>query len=198
MFCMLQLKRLFLWFLLPTALIVGCVRTKRAVVQRYVQLHRSHDIDGLLALHTSDAEFLIPGQHPIRGKEALRHLFEWDSVLGSELAMTGLSIAGDTILVDTVIERNRFFRALGLTEVRYQPGTRFVLRNGQIAGTYPAALSEESLKSGIEEYQHLFQWLSANRPDAYSRLLPGGLFRYNASNARLWLQVLAEWKQSKR
>jgi ketosteroid isomerase-like protein len=32
-----------------------------ALVEHYVELHRSGDIDALLALNSDDAEFLIPG-----------------------------------------------------------------------------------------------------------------------------------------
>ena len=194
--------RILVWILILSAAWwgeIGCAKKLDPVefVQRYVKLHRSHDIDGLLALHTDDTEFLMPGQPPIRGKEALRDLLEWDAVLESELTMSDISIDGDTILINTVIERNKFFQSMGVTDVRYQPGTRFVLRNERIVGTYPAAISEESLNKGRKEYQNLIQWLSTNRPNTLERLMPNGKFRYDAASARLWLKVLEEWKQSK-
>ncbi len=49
----------------------------------------------------------------------------------------------------------------------------------------------------LEQFQDRVQWLSANRPEGHRRLLPDGRFRYDASSARLWLQVLAEWEESK-
>jgi len=175
----------------------GCGKKFEAdrFAQKYVELHRSHNVDGLLALHTNDAEFIIPGQRPVRGKNALKDLFEWDAVLGSQLTMSDISMNGDTILINSITERNKFFLFLGIPEVRYQPGTRFVLRNGLIAGTYPSALTEESLKKGVEKYERLIQWLSANRPDTLERLMPGGKLTYNGANAKMWLEMFDEWKR---
>jgi hypothetical protein len=168
-------------------------------IQRYTELHRSGDIDGLLALHTDDSEFQLPGGGEIiRGKEALRNLFEWDAVLGSDLDMRGISIVGDTIIVDTVFERSKFFQALGMSYVRYEPGTRIVLRNGLIVGTYPAKVSEESQARGSAKYEDLMKWMSINRSEDMERLMPGGKFRHDAENARLWLEILYEWKRSNR
>lgn len=167
-----------------------------AFVQHYVELHRARDIDGLLALHTDDAEFVIPGQNAVRGRKALRDLFEWDAVLDARLEMRDIHMEGDTIRVDTIIESNRFFEALGLPEVRYQPGTRFVLRDGLIAAVHAADLDEETLRRGLPAYQRLMAWLAANRPDDLARLMPDGKFRYDAESARRWLEVLEEWKRS--
>lgn len=165
-----------------------------AFVARYVALHRAGDVEGLLAIHTPDTEFLMPGQEPIRGRDALRDLLEWDAVLESQLEMQGIRLEGNTLWVERVVERNRFFQALGLDQVRYGPGTRFVLREGLIAGLYPAQQSEEDLARGRAAYQRLMDWLAADRPDALQRLLPGGKMRYDAESARLWLDVLREWK----
>lgn len=178
----------------------GCASTQdsAALVERYLELHRSGDVDGLLALHTAESEFVIPGQEPIRGTAAVRNLCEWDAVLGSELVMTGIRSDGDTILIDSVVERNKWFQGLGLFEVRYEPGTRIVLQNGRISGTYPAALEAETQQRLMERFQTLLQWMGKHRPDALAELLPGGKFRYDAAAARLWLEVLAEWNTSQR
>ncbi|NOX89825.1 MAG: nuclear transport factor 2 family protein [Calditrichaeota bacterium] len=175
----------------------GCEKKLDPVqfVRHYLELHRAHDIDGLLALHTDDTEFVLSKEQRLRGKKALRDLLEWDAVLESELTMRGISMRGDTIRIDTVIERNRLFKALGTEQVIYKPGTRFVLRNGLIAGTYPAGMSEESVKDGKKEFRRLIRWLSVNRPDTLARLLPGGKLRQDGASARLWLKVLEEWKQ---
>lgn len=167
-----------------------------AFVQRYVALHRAGDVDGLLALHTEDSEFIIPGQDPIRGHAALRELFSWDVVLGTELVMEDIHLDGDTVVIDTIVERNKWFEAIGVSETRYRPGTRLVLRDGRIAGTYLSGFDEQTLSLVVEGFGRLMQWLSANRPDAQNRLLPNGMFRYDAASAQLWLNVMGEWQRS--
>ncbi len=162
-------------------------------VGHYVELLRSRDVEGLLALHTADAEFLIPGQEPIRGTSALRDLYEWDAVLRSELLMAGIRAERDTIVIDVLVERNRWFTALGLDEVRYKSGTRFVLDEGRIDGIYPAAFADETQQRLMERFQPLMDWLGEHRQDVLPQLLPGGRFRYDASTAKLWLEVLADW-----
>jgi SnoaL-like domain len=167
-----------------------------ALVKRYIELHRSGDIEGLLSLHTADSEFLIPGQDPIRGTEALRDLFQWDHVLESELVMTGIRSVGDTIIIDSTIERNQWFRGLGLVEVHYGPGTRIVLKDGRIAGTYPAGFDDQTQQHLMERFQMLVQWISEHRADALDQLLPGQKFRYDAETAEHWLEILAEWNNA--
>lgn len=97
--------------------------------------------------------------------------------------MVGISHRGDTIIIDSVIERNNWFTALGLVEVRYKPGTRFVLEEGRITGTYPAAFDEETLQRLMGRFQPLLRWLGEHRQDALEQLLPMGKFRYNTSTA---------------
>lgn len=179
---------------------IGCIErsTPGAFIERYVALHRSGDVEGLLALHAADAEFLIPGQQPVRGTEALRALFEWDAVLGSQLIMEGISADGDTILIESIVERNKWFQAIGLAEARHKPGTRIVLREGRILGIYPAAFDDGTQSRVIEQLDRVVGWLSANRPDTLERLLPGGKFRYDAASAGLWLEVLEEWNKTGR
>jgi len=179
---------------------IGCAsrQAPASFVKHYVELHRSRDIDGLLALHANDAEFMIPGQETIRGMEALRDLLEWDAVLETELTMAGISADGDTIFIDSLVERNKWFQAIGLPEVRYRSGTRIVLRGGRIVGTYPAPFDDDTQQRLRDRFEALVQWLREYRRDALEQLLPGGKFRYNAASARRWLEVLAEWNKSQR
>lgn len=194
--------RLLSWCLVSCAALsaLGCSRDPNPVafVRRYTALHRSGQVERLVALHTVDTEFVIPGQDAIRGTAALRDLFAWDAILGSDLVMDAISAEGDTIRVDLVIERNRWFQALGIAEVRHKPGTRLVLRDGLIRGTYPAAFEDATQRRVADRFGQLVEWLSANRPDVLERLLPGGKFRYDAASAKLWLEVLQGWQNARR
>lgn len=168
-----------------------------ALLAQYVARHSAGDVEGLLALHTEEAEFLIPGQPLIRGRRGLRDLYEWDAVLASALVVDGVSVEGDSLLIEQIVERNRFFAALGLAEVHYQPGSRFVIRNGLLSGIYPARFTAETEARLVEQFGQLFGWLSANRPHDAQRLLPNGKFRYDGAAARLWLDVLAAWHRAR-
>jgi len=176
--------------------VAGCHQGPGAtdLLGRYQQLHEAGDVDGLLALHTRETVFLLPGQDPIRGKEALRGLLEWDATLGARLDFRGIRVEGNTIVVDSIIERTRFFEALGIPEVRYGKGTRFVLEDGLIAETRPANFDDETARRIRQAFDALLPWLSEHHPGDVARLLPGGKFRYDAESARRWLELLAEWR----
>ena len=167
------------------------------IIKRYVELHKAKKIDSLLAMHTSDSEFVLPGgKKTIRGLKELRDLFEFDSVFNSTLKMYGIHAVNDTIFVDTVIERNKWFKAIGVNEVRYRPGTKFVFRNGLISGTYPATFDENTQQQLKIRYGKLMRWLRKYRPDVLQQLFPKGEYHHNTATAKLWLKVLAEWKNS--
>lgn len=167
-----------------------------AFVDRYVALHAAGDVDGLLALHHEDAEFVIPGQDPVRGTAALRDLMEWDVALGSVVEMADVRLDGDAVVVDTIVERNRWFELLGVPEVRYRPGTRIVLRDRRIAGVHVSGFDADTQARVMDGFARMHAWLSEHRPADRDRLLPGGRFRYDAASARLWLEVLAAWRRA--
>lgn len=179
--------------------IIGCLRQDgaREVLQRYAGFRSARDMHGLLALHAEDTEFIPPGQNPIRGKDFLRRLYEWDFALQPELTMQGIQATRDVLTVDSLVERNMWFAALGIREVRLRPGTRFVLRGGLIAGIYPAAFSEVSERELEEKLPLLVSWLSRTRPNVKELLLPGGKFRYDRERAMLWLTILPDWDRSR-
>ncbi|RMG68240.1 MAG: nuclear transport factor 2 family protein [Calditrichaeota bacterium] len=180
-----------------TGILLNCHRSlpPDRFMARYLALHRTHQIEALLDLHTADTRFFLPGQTPIVGREALRALLEWDRELDSRLWMGGIHQKGDTIVVDAIVEKNAFFQALGVDSVRYRPGTRFVLRGGKIALTAVAPLDEASRNAGLPAFLVFKSWLAQHFPDTLQHLLPGGRFRYNAQSARLWLKMLKRWRK---
>lgn len=171
-------------------------RIAEALIEQYVMIHGEGDVDALLALHTEDAEFVIPGELPVRGAAALRDLFCWDEVLESKLTMEGIRVEGEAVIIEKVVERNKWFEGLGLAEVRFRPGTRLMVRDGLISGTYVTGFEEVSHSQFVDGFGRLVGWLSKQRPEMMDRLLPDGRFRYDEARARLWLQVMAAWHRS--
>ncbi len=176
----------------------GCKKSVdgRALIDEYLKAHGTRNIQKLLEMHTEDSEFVFPDGLTIRGKQALRKLFQWDSVLQSHLTMGEIRQNGDTLLIDSVSEANLFFKALGVERVQYQPGTRFVLRKGRIAGTYLVPITAENLSRLQKNFQTFMEWLNATNPQIVERLLPGGKFVHDAASAQQWLKMLDEWQQS--
>jgi hypothetical protein len=94
-----------------TLLVVSCdpSQSRIEVVEEYLTRLNGHNPSAVLDLHTAQPEFAIPGQDVIRGREALRTLLQWDSVLGTRLDMSGFTERGDTggIGAEQVVRRPR-------------------------------------------------------------------------------------------
>jgi len=79
--------------------------------------------------------FVIPGENPIVGKAALRDLFESDAATNSVLVFKDMVTTRDTVIVNSIKERNDFLRYLGVPELHYAPGTKIVFNKGLIQKT---------------------------------------------------------------
>ncbi len=180
-------------------MLLGCSRPvpDKEILDVYLEKHRAGDVEGLLALHTEDVIFYLPGQPPLQGRQALRGLLEWDRVMESRLEFGQMHARGDTQWVDSVVERSRFFRLLGLAEVEYFPGTYFVFREGKIARVHVAKMNLQKHPKSIQRYEQFVQWLEKTQPHIYRKLLPRGKYRYNEENAREWLRWLEAWNKLK-
>jgi len=72
------------------------------------------------------------GIDTIKGKNAYRDLFEYDSVMNDILSMKDFIIHEDTVIVNTMTEQWDFGRVGGIIELNYLPGTKFTFKNGLI------------------------------------------------------------------
>lgn len=178
-------------------LIAGCTseseEARRAEVFRgYIEAVNANDVGATLSYHTPDAEFLIPGQSPIVGTEAMRALLQWDSVMGSQLRFDVGQWLGDTLVAGPGSERSAWFRGIGLDSLQYAPGTRFVFDGDRIRGVYPSSLSAESTEEFEVAMGAFFTWAQAHAPEV-EELAPGGQFTYDRRNAERWLEVLERY-----
>ena len=165
-----------------------------AIFQDYAGAVTRNAVEEALGFHTSDAEFVIPGQVPIRGTDAMRDLLQWDSVLQSSLAFDGFEEVGDTLLVTSGSERNLWFSGVGLDSITYGPGLRIVFDGALISGIYPSALTPESQAEFEGRVGEFMGWAAQAAADDVGRLMPNGLFRYDASAALVWLELLQRYQ----
>jgi len=168
---------------------------REEVLRQYIEAVNANDVSAALSLHTPYAEFLIPGQLPIVGTEAMRALLEWDSVLGSRLRFdVGGQWSGDTLTVGAGVERNEWFRGIGLDSIPYGPGTRFVFEGDRIRGVYPSSLGARSAEEFEAKFGAFMVWAQTNAPEVVE-LAPGGQFKYDGQSAQRWLDVLERYRR---
>lgn len=171
--------------------------SREAALESLVRAVNRNDVEAALAHYTPDAEFLIPGQHPIRGTEAMRDLLQWDSVLDSRIRFRTDRWRGDTLVAGVGVERNAWFAGVGLDSIVYAAGTRFVFDGEKISGIYPSTLSAKSMSEFEPKYRAFFEWGEANAPEV-ARLAPGGQFVYTGAAAEEWREVLARYAEARR
>jgi hypothetical protein len=177
------------------AFLVSCSEPQgdASVFRGYLDALNRHAVSEALAFHTSDAEFALPGQTPIRGTEGLRSLLQWDSVLQSTVRFAEAVQIADTLILGPGSERNLWFQGIGLDSVAYAGGTRVVLQGTRIHGIYPAPFQRESATEFEGRYTEFMTWAEREAPEEVARLLPGGLFRYDMQSAEAWLELLREY-----
>ena len=180
---------LLLWFIF---ILFGCIPKLEIQVKTYEQAHNGHDVEKVMSLYTNDISFEIVGAWMKSGKEQVRELAEWDAVTNSHMIISDMEVHADTVIF-MLKEGNDWFRLAGIEFMYYEP-CRMVFYNGMIK-EIKAEVSEESVKAFQEVWPSIFQWLSEERNEELSELMPEGEFVYSAENARKWLSLLSEWRE---
>ena len=178
--------------------IVGCAGNpdRVAIFQRYVDAVNRKAIEEALSLHRADAEFIIPGQRPVRGTESMRSLLEWDVVMGTHLEFSGFEERGDTLFVASGVESNAWFSGVGLESIEYGAGLRVVFDGDLITGIYPSGLTPDSASEFKAHVGAFMTWAGTHAPDELERLLPEGYFQYDSQSAHAWIKLLGRYKDA--
>ncbi len=184
--------------LLAVVALTACSKAPNPETQiaNMIAVHNRHDVTGQLTFFAEDASIAVGGQTPITGKAALRNLYEADSVMNSELEYAGLVVRGDTVVVSSVVERNDLLRLLGLPEVHYLPGTRFVFRKGRIQMIETTRLDQREWRAMRDSFAALMNWVQSKHPELLKEMDSGRLSGNNATAARGWMDLAEKWRQS--
>lgn len=164
------------------------------IVEEYFAAHNSHDVNKTMKFYSKDASFEIPGQDTIKEFDQIRELEEWDAALNSNLEVSDFVDNGDTIFVNKIIERNDWFKNMGVDSIVYNPGTRIILKNGLIKALIPSPFLQESRERLMTRLQMFVNWAKTVEPEVLKSLLPDGKFAYKKDNANKWIQLLKEWQ----
>jgi len=182
------LSCLFLLALIPTA--CGKAPSLEQRVVQMLEVHNQHDVARELAFYADDATFVMAGEKPIVGKAALRNLIEADSIMNSELLFKDLVIRGDTVIVNSITERNDWFRLMGIPEIHYAPGSKIVFSKGLIQTVETAPLVEEDMRAFEKALSDVMAWLSIAHPELVKDAQSGWLARYDAKATQTWIKLL--------
>lgn len=162
-------------------------------LRSYEGAHNRHDIEAVMAMCTDDVRFEVVGVWAKVGKEEVRLLEEWDAAIDGSLSLSALVASGETVNC-RALERNDWFRLAGISEVEYS-SCRFSFRQGLIA-EMRCEMTVESREAVSTVLRSVTRWASRERGDEFARLMPEGEFVYGRENAKVWLALLREWRES--
>jgi SnoaL-like domain len=181
---------------LVALILISCSQKSENIkkVEEYFATHNLHNVNKTMKFYSPDAVFNIPGQDTFNGTEQIRKIEEWDAALNSNLETSSYEEDGDTVFVNEIVERNDWFKNMGIDSVVYNPGTKIIFEKGLIKAVLPSSLVLESRKTIITKLKMFVNWAKMVYPDELQKLLPEGKFDYKKENAHKWVQMLNEWR----
>ena len=164
----------------------------KKVVEDYVRAYNTHRVDDIMALYSDDILFEITGFGlSVSGKESVKGIAEYDSVLNTILTLSDISVNGDTVFC-SLTENNDWCKAAEIPAA-YYPKTTFIVKNYKISQIH-AEIADSSLENFEGVLDYFVHWGNENYPDKMRRMAPDGIFIYNAENGETMVSMLREWK----
>jgi hypothetical protein len=164
------------------------------IVKAYKDALNSHDVDSLLRFYSDDIVFNIPAlMMNLSGKDDLRGVAEYDSVLKTNMEISNITVNNDTILC-SIRETNDWMNTVGISSAFY-PNSMFVVRGNKIV-YIEADLADSSLNNFQDVFNSFLPWAKQTNSHALDSLMPEGKFQFNAKNGIIYLELLKEWRKS--
>lgn len=179
---------------LAICLIIGCARqpSTETIVENYRVALNSHNVDELMQVYSDDIRFEIPSMRMmLSGKDALREIAEYDSVLNTIMTLSNIRISGDSVLCE-ITETNDWMNAAGFSSAHY-PQAVFVVKGGKIS-YIGAVISDSSAKYFRNTLQSFMPWGNDNYPDDMAEMMPEGDFIFSAKSGKTIIRLLREWR----
>ena len=182
------------WFpiFVSAILIFSCSSNLTQLTQNYPIVYNTHNVNDIVNLYADDAVFEVVGQFSLSGKDQIRGITKYDSVLNIKMSVSNIETVGDSVFCN-LSETNDWLQIAEIGEAHYS--VIFVFRDGLISKIIASA-KPETAEAFKNVFTPLMIWAKENEPDLLSEMMPGGKFIYNAENAVKTLTLLTEWKES--
>ncbi|UCC79744.1 MAG: nuclear transport factor 2 family protein [Candidatus Zixiibacteriota bacterium] len=162
------------------------------VVEDYVKAYNSHQVDNIMALYHDSVSFEVTGFNMnFKGKQSVRSIAEYDSVLNTIMTLSNISASGDTVYC-SLSEYNNWVDAAEIPAA-YYPRTTFVVKDNKITRLY-AEIADSSLENFERVLDYFVFWGNDKYPEKMRKIAPDGDFIYNAGNGAMVVEMLREWK----
>jgi hypothetical protein len=187
-----KICKTFVPILVSVILFFSCSENLTQLAQNYPIVYNTRDVSDILNLYADDAIFEVRGQFSLSGKNQIRDITKYDSVLNINMSVGNIETVGDSVFC-TLSETNDWLRTAEIGEAHYS--VIFIFKEGLVSKIIASA-KPRTAKAFNNVLTPLMIWAKENKPDLLSEMMPGGKFIYNAENATKTLALLTEWKEN--
>ena len=187
-----KIYKTLLSILLLVPLIFSCSQNLTQLTQHYPTVYNTHNVNDIVNLYADDAVFEVMGQFSLRGKDQIRGITKYDSVLNIKMSISNIETVRDSVFCN-LSETNDWLQIAEIGEAHYS--VIFVFKDGLIS-KISASAKPETAKAFNNVLTPLMIWAKENRSDLLNEMMPEGKFIYNAENAMKTLTLLTEWNES--
>ena len=173
-------------------LIFSCSSNLTQLTQNYPIVYNTHNVNDIVNLYADDAVFEVMGQFSLNGKDQIRDITKYDSVLNINMSVSNIETVRDSVFCN-LSETNDWLQIAEIGEAHYS--VIFVFKDGLIS-KISASAKPETAKAFNNVLTSLMIWAKENRSDLLTEMMPEGKFIYNAENAMKTLFLLTEWKEN--
>ena len=173
-------------------LIFSCSSNLTQLTQNYPIVYNTHNVNDIVNLYADDAVFEVMGQFSLNGKDQIRDITKYDSVLNINMSVSNIETVRDSVFCN-LSETNDWLQIAEIGEAHYS--VIFVFKDGLISKIIASA-KPETAKAFNNVLTPLMIWAKENRSDLITEMMPEGKFIYDAENAMKTLNLLTEWKEN--
>ena len=173
-------------------LIFSCSSNLTQLTQNYPIVYNTHNVNDIVNLYADDAVFEVMGQFSLNGKDQIRDITKYDSVLNINMSVSNIETVRDSVFCN-LSETNDWLQIAEIGEAHYS--VIFVFKDGLIS-KISASAKPETAKAFNNVLTPLMIWAKENKSDLLTEMMPEGKFIYNAENAMKTLTLLTEWKEN--
>jgi len=173
-------------------IVFSCSKSPSDLTKRYAETYNTHNVKKIGSLYADDAVFKVVEQFSLNGKDQIRNITRYDSVLNIHMSISNIKMHEDTAFCN-LTETNDWLKTAEIGEAYYT--VKFVFHNGLIR-QLQAEAKPETQQAFNQVLSHLMKWASENKATILTEMMPEGRFIYNAENARKSLALLRSWKDS--
>jgi len=147
-----------------------CSPNSTHLVERFPVVYNSHNVKKIVSLYSDDATFEVVGQFLLKGKNQIRDIAEYDSVLNIHMSVRNIKASGDTIFCD-ISETNEWLKLLEIDEAYY---TAIFIFQGGLIKHIRAEAKPETQQAFNQVLSPLMKWARDNNANVLGEMMLEG------------------------